>query len=308
MTRILMMLALCVAASIPARADAPKVVADIAPVHSLVAQVMKGVGEPGLLLSAASSPHGYAMRPSQAKMLSQADIVFWIGDALTPWLGKALEGRAGRANSIALLEHPDTLTREAREEAVFKDDHDDHDHDHHHHGYDGDVDPHAWLDPKNAAIWVRVIEKALAEADAQNAELYRANAEAIERELTDLTDDIAGMLAPVRSVPFIAYHDAYQYFEQRFELTAAASIARNDAATPGPARVRSVGKALAQQNVQCLFSEPQTSVKTPELLARGSAVQIVSIDPLGRDFTPGPTLYAQTLRAISKAMVGCLGR
>ena len=80
-------------------AEAPKVVTDITPVTSLVSQVMEGVCEPFQLLPAGASPHDHALRPSEAQALDQADVVFWIGDALSPNLDKAVDSLAGLMRS-----------------------------------------------------------------------------------------------------------------------------------------------------------------------------------------------------------------
>lgn len=123
-------------------AEAPKVVTDIAPVHSLVAQVMQGVGTPVMLIDPGASPHGYALRPSQARALSQADVVFWIGEALTPWMEQPLEALAADAHSVELLELEATLQLEFREGATFEEhDHDEpHGEDHGSHGHEEHAD------------------------------------------------------------------------------------------------------------------------------------------------------------------------
>ena len=99
-------------------ADAPRVVADIAPVHGLVAQVMEGVGTPEVLLPQGASPHGFSLRPSQVRALADADVIFTIGEGLSPWLMETAEGVAPDAHLIELLEWPGTLTLPFRESVV----------------------------------------------------------------------------------------------------------------------------------------------------------------------------------------------
>ena len=85
-------------------ADAPRVAVDIAPVHSLVSRVMDGVGIPDLIIAPGGSPHEYSLRPSEAGALQDADLVFWVGADLTPWLHDAIENLAGDADTTELLE------------------------------------------------------------------------------------------------------------------------------------------------------------------------------------------------------------
>lgn len=133
-----------------AMADAPRVAVDIAPVHSLVARVMDGVGTPDLVVPPGASPHEFSMRPSAAAALQEADLVFWMGEDLTPQLGEAIETLAGDASATALLEAEGITLLAFREGALFEahahdhgdhghDDHaehDDHDHAEHEHDHD----------------------------------------------------------------------------------------------------------------------------------------------------------------------------
>ncbi|MEM6385364.1 MAG: zinc ABC transporter substrate-binding protein [Pseudomonadota bacterium] len=125
-------------------ADAPSVAVDIAPVHSLVARVMDGVAEPALVIPAGASPHEYTLRPSEAAALENADVVFWMGEDLTPWLEDAVETLADDASVLALLEADGTVLLEFREDALFEEhDHSDHaDHDDHGHEEHADHDDH----------------------------------------------------------------------------------------------------------------------------------------------------------------------
>ena len=63
-----------------------KVVTTIKPVHSLLANVMKGVGEPALIIDGSTSPHNFTLKPSHAKLIEQADIIFWIGKDLETFM------------------------------------------------------------------------------------------------------------------------------------------------------------------------------------------------------------------------------
>jgi zinc transport system substrate-binding protein len=111
-------------------ADAPRVAVDIAPVHSLVAQVMEGVGTPDLIVQPGASPHEYSLRPSEAAALQDANLVFWIGPDLTPWLTDTIETLAPDAAVTELLEADGTIEFEFREGALFEA-HDDHEEDEH---------------------------------------------------------------------------------------------------------------------------------------------------------------------------------
>lgn len=142
-------------AALPARAEPPQVAVDITPVHSLVAQVMAGVGTPDLVVRPGASPHGYALRPSEAGALQDADLVVWVGPELTPWLARSLDTLAPEAARLTLLAQDQTRTRPFRTGATFAPhDHGEaeahagdaehgHDDDHAHAGEDGHDTDHA---------------------------------------------------------------------------------------------------------------------------------------------------------------------
>jgi len=322
--RVIATLSVSLGFSGAALAETPKVATDITPVHSLVAQVMEGAGAPALLIAPGASPHGYAMRPSEASALEAADLVFWMGEGLTPWLEGSITSLAGDAHVIALLGVDETRVLPFREGIAFdehdaqdndhddhgNDDHDDHghdDHDNHDHGHAHDgADPHAWLDPVNARVWLDVIAEELAEHDPGNAALYKANAAAAQAEIAALEVDIAEQTAPLRDVPFLVFHDAYQYFETRFDIAAAGAIALGDAADPGPARVAALRDMAKERDIACVFSEPQFDPKLVRTVF-GDSIGHGVLDPLASDIVPGPALYSEILRGMARAMTECLG-
>ncbi len=300
--------------------EAPKVVVDIAPVHSLVSMVMKGVGEPTLIIPANASPHDYTLRPSAAKALQNADIIFWMGSSLTPWLDRATTTLMKDAQMIALLETADTIVLEVRDELTFDADHGDHeeheDHDEHdehkdhvsehkdghdHHG----IDPHAWLSAKNASVWLSVIAAHLSEIDPKNKETYKTNAAVGQKNITDLATDISKTLSGVQGRSFIVYHDAFQYFENDFNFTAAGSISPSDAAPVSPARIAAIRSMMEKEGIDCILSEPQYSQGLIQSVSSGTEVNLGFIDAIGAGITIGPDLYNSLMRNMAKTFADC---
>ncbi|WP_259400305.1 zinc ABC transporter substrate-binding protein [Roseovarius sp. SCSIO 43702] len=297
----------------PALADAPRVVADIAPVHSLVARVMEGAGSPGLIVQPGASPHEYALRPSEAAAVQDADLVFWIGPELTPWLSGALDTLAPGADVTALLEAEGTTQLPLREAALFDahDPHHDHDEAHDHddsHGdhAHGDTDPHAWLAPANAAHWLDVIAARLSEADPENADLYRANAATARDDLDTLTAEVTATLAPHRGARFVVFHDAYRHFEHAFDLPASGAITLGDATAPSPARLAEIRERIAGEGITCVLAEPQFNPGLVATVVDGTEARMGVIDPLGADLEPGPALYPQLIRNMASTLADCL--
>lgn len=270
--------------SAPARGEVPKVVADIAPVHSLVAMVMQGVGVPDLIVGASDAAHGGALRPSQARAVQGADLVIWVGPELTPWLEKPLKALASGADQLVLLKAPQTRRLTNR-------------------GGKG-VDPHVWLDPENGRIWLGLIADRLVQMNPENARVYRANAAAGQAILAQVQDEITAMLGPVRGQPYVTYHDAYQYFETRFGLVPVGSVTSGDATPPGPLSLAQLRAKAQEAGVTCVLSEAQIDPGLLYAVAGQDGVTLRVLDPLGRGQTVGPGLYPGVLREMGGPLPG----
>ncbi len=299
---------------------APAVVASTKPVHSLVSAVMGDVGTPELIVRGAASPHNYSLRPSDAAALEAADIVFWTGHGMELFLADALETLSTNARTVELAEAPGITLLPMRDGGAFEshahpeDDRHDHDHDHDHdHGHEdhdhahGEGDMHFWLDPANAKLMVAGIAAALSEADPENADTYAANAAAEQERLDALTDELSAQLAPAADKPFLVFHDAYQYFENRFGLTVAGSITVSPEAMPGAARVDQLRAKVAELGATCVFAEPNFQPAIVNTIIEGTEARAGVLDPEGADLTEGPNLYAELLRGLATSIVDCLG-
>jgi len=399
----------------PLAAQELVVVTDIAPVHSLTAQVMGDVGTPTLLVGANDSPHNFSLRPSQARALQDSTAVFWIGPDLTPWLEGSLAELARNAQSVALLEADGALELAYREGPIFgggdgghdghdhgeakhddhddhghdedghdhaeakhddhdhdeakhddhkdhdhgeakhddhddhghddakHDDHDDHGHDeakhddhgdhgHDDHGHDeakhddhddhghkeakhddhgheghnhGAFDPHGWLSPDNASLWLTVIADTLSDAAPEHADTFRANAAAAQAELTKTVAEVTATLAPVKDRGFVVYHDAYQYFEAHFGLNSLGSVAISDASAPSPRRIEELRAHILEDKPACAFSEPQLNTKLMDTVLEGEGVKVAVLDPLAGSVEPGPGLYNALLKNLATSIATC---
>lgn len=437
--------------SINAQAKTPSIAVDIAPLHSLVSQVMEGVAEPNLLIPAEASPHHYSLRPSEAKALADAEVVFWVGEGLTPWLEKALDNLAVSAQKVEVLEVEGTTSYAFREGATFES-HDEggegkhgkeqgHDDahafewagafklavgeyrwtfakvdgdyadpkmkmvilsseldgeaaiedqeetaedllvsraiektngdklstndsnayelvfdakknvsefriviekegvytfftehmpfefeasehffktmakqdvepiaqepdagDHHHDG----ADPHAWLDPENAKVWISEIKKVLSKHDPQNAKIYDRNAKQAIAGLDSIIDTARSNISKLDELKFIVFHDAYQYFEKRFDISAAGSISLGDAEDPSPARIKEIRDTVKKLGVTCVFTEPQYNPGLVKNVFEGTTISTIGVmDPLGASLPIGSDHYQELIQGMVKSLSQC---
>ena len=306
---LLRCLALALAFLLPAAAQAqPRAVASIPPVHSLVAGVMDGIGTPALLVPPTASAHTYALRPSEARLLSEAEIVFWIGPVYETFLEKPLGALAGKARTVRLADAPGIAILPARAGGAWEGHgHDGHDHGHGH-GAKGkaEADGHLFLDPINAKAMVPAIAEALAAADTANAARYRANAAAVAARLDALDGELRGILEPVRARPFILFHDAAQYLERRYGLNAVGSITVSPERQPGAQRLQRLRRKIDQLGAVCVFAEPQFEPTLLQTVVERTKAKTGVLDYLGVAVPPGPNAYAETMRALARSLAGCL--
>jgi zinc transport system substrate-binding protein len=283
-----------------ALAAPPQVVTDTPVTQSLTAMVMAGVGTPTLLLDKGADPHDFQLRPSQAAALEGAGLVVWIGPEMTPWLATGVQ-TTGRP-ALELLSVPGTVLRQASGD---EEEHEDGTGQDHEQSHTGGRDPHAWLDPRNAATWVAAIAGELAKADPDNAAAYAANATAAQARIIELDADLAHRLEPARAVPLGVYHDAYGYLAARYGLTIAGSIAQGDAHDPGAAHLAALEDDL--KGALCIFPEAGHDARAAETLASDTGLRIgPPLDPEGLAMDPGPGLYPALMTALADGILACV--
>ncbi len=302
-SKVMCLLSVCwVLVATPLHAKVPQVATDIPPVHSLVSQVMGELGTPKLIIPPGTSPHGYAMRPSEARALQAADVVFWMGQDLTAWFGRAIKTLAANATTVALSESKDLIRLPYRTTKNF----DTHTHDEGEHDATAKIDPHLWLDPDNALIFLDVIATTLARLDAIHADTYLTNAAQAKASLEALKLELNTIVQPIRGRPFIVFHDAYHYFEHRFDVEAAGSLSIGDASSPGPARIAAIRGKVQTLGATCVFSEPQFEPKIIATVIEKTAARSGTLDPVGATLKPGPNQYSQLLRHLAHGLLTCL--
>ena len=301
--------------SFSAKADI-NVVTTIKPLHSLISNVMKGVGEPSLIIEGTSNPHNFVLKPSHAKLLEDADIIFWIGEDLEAFMEKPLSSLAKNAEKISFIELGTIEKLKFREDNIFEhddhedhDDHDDHDghkedehddHDEHNHG---EFDAHLWLDPVNAKKMVIEISHELSELDPANKNTYMANADKTIEDLDRLIKEVNRSLS--KDISYVVFHDAYQYFEKRFGVTSAGALTLNPDVLPGAKQIIDIQNLIKEKNIKCIFSEPQYNPKIIETLANDTNILTGTMDPLGANLDSGATMYIKLIMNIANSIKNC---
>ena len=317
----------------PANAEL-KVVTSIKPIHSLASYLMDGIGKPELIVDGYGSPHGFSMKPSHAKMLQNADLIFWVGEDLENFLEKPLKSIAKKAEKIELIEIKGLNVLKFRERNIFDEhDHDDHDHDDHgkkeehddhddhgdhgkkeehddhddHDGHEGhahgEFDPHIWLDTMNAKAMLNEMAEHLIENDPKNEAKYKSNLDKALKDIDKLTIEVMTELN--NSVSSIVFHDAYQYFEKRFNVNILGAFTVNTDVMPGAEQLAEIREIIEHDKVACVFSEPQFNPDIINAVAKDMKIKTGVLDPLGATLDSGKDLYFKLIRNMSASFKGC---
>lgn len=279
--------------AVPAGA-APTVLATIKPVHSLVAAVMKGAGEPELLISGAASAHSYTLKPSDARKIAGADILFEVGPIMETWLVRPAKNLA-RGKVVILSKAPGVKLLPARSGGIWGED-----------AHGDETDPHIWLNPDNAAAMVRAIRDALIKADPAHAKTYGFNAKMEIARIQDVSMHLGSQLSGVHNKRYIVFHDAYQYFETYYNLHPAGAVTVTPDRPISPRRLMELKQDIAKHHDACLFREPEISPALIKPLQEGTKIRVDVLDPLGADIKPGPQLYLTLMRNIGQSLHRCL--
>ena len=292
-----------------------KVVTSIKPIHSLVSYIMDGVGKPDVIVDGYNSPHDFSLKPSHAKMLENADLVIWMGEDLEAFLEKPLQTIVKKAKNIELMDLKGIKKLEFREKNIFEE-HDDHkekdghkEHDDHkekdgHEGHGhGEHDPHVWLDPINAKVIIKEITNQLVQLDSKNSSIYKSNSKKALTDIDKLVKDIKKELN--KDLRFVVFHDAYQYFENRFDIQVLGALTVNTDVMPGAEQLSETREVIEHEKVNCLFSEPQFNPAIIKSIAKDTKIKTGILDPLGAKLDKGKNLYFDLLKNMSSSFKGC---
>ncbi len=297
-------IALAVLLATPAAAEVPRVLADTAPVHSLVALVMGDLGTPELIVPQGTSPHDASLSPSEAQALTEADLIVWTGDTFLPWMGETIASLAPDTLQLALLATEGWEPLELREGVDLQyHEEDGHLHVAHHAVAD---DPHAWLDPDVAIAWLGHISSALAKADPDNADIYGRNAAEASDLLASLKFEMQDRLEPLTGTGYAVGHDAYQYLERAVGLPANWAVTDASGQDPAPRDAAALREAVLAGEVTCLLLDAETDPAWAETLGEGATLRTASVDPDGVNLQPGPDLYPTLLRNLADSLETCL--
>jgi zinc transport system substrate-binding protein len=288
--------------------DRPSVIATIGPVHAIAAQLLRDIATPHLLVEANASPHTYALKPSDARRLAEAEFVVLASPRLETFLERALQ-RLSRSARVVILEQAPGLQllplRDGQGFAAHS--HEGHNHSAKHTHHPGQMDVHFWLDPDNGKAAARHLAHQLAAGLPAHRPIIERNLMTLISEVDAAQAQMRAELDDLRGKPFFVFHDAYQYFERRFGLEASGAIVTGNDLQPGAKRLLRIRDTIKKGRALCVFSEPQFDPKLARMLVEGTEARIGSLDPEGVNRSTGQvSSYPELLRSLARDFAVCM--
>ncbi|MCJ8170496.1 zinc ABC transporter substrate-binding protein [Atopomonas sediminilitoris] len=274
---------------------APTVLTSIKPLQLIADAVLSEQGSAEVLLAPGASPHQYSLRPSEMRQIQQADLLYWVGPELESFLPKVLAQRS--QPNVALL-HAQGMQLKHFDQAHADDDHAGHDH------HADSLDPHFWLDPRNAKQIAKRMAEDFSRFDSEHAAHYAANAERFAQAVDAADRQLKQRLAKLKDQPYLVFHQAYDYFEAHQGLHNQGVFTFTPEVQPGARHLNELRERLRAVGNACIFSEPPLVPRTLHSLAKDLPVRFGQLDPLGQASASYVAMYLD----LGNALADCLER
>lgn len=232
--------------------------------------------------------HGYDPTPQDLVSAQDADLLLWNGLNLEMWFERFFE-KLKDVPSVTLSEGIEAIDIQSGP-------------------YDGKPNPHAWMAPKNAAVYVENIRAALVEVDPTNADTYNANAEAYTKKLLALDEPVRRTLQkiPAEKRYLVTSEGAFAYLCENYDLKPLYLWPTNADAQGTPQQMRRVIDAVREKDVPVIFSESTVSDKPAKQVASETGARyggVLYVDSLTDADGPVPT-FLDLLQFNADTIVG----
>lgn len=277
-----------------------RVLTTLKPLALIVNELVDGVAENNILLDKMSSPHDYALRPSDIKKIQQADLIIWIGPQLESFMVSVLKDRhkgvvtllnTSRIHSVDFFEHH--YAKKQNNTSDMRQDH-------------TGVDPHIWLGIEQARDIAVYVTASLIKSDSEHSVDYQKNLNRFLTQLERKNQQIRSELAPVSQQGYFVFHDAYGYFEDSFAMNHLGHLMLDPSRQPGAKTLAKIRADIKAKKAQCVFREPQFESAFIKMLLDGTDVEEGTLDPLATDVEIKSGAYFVFLQELADEMSRCL--
>jgi zinc transport system substrate-binding protein len=288
---------------IAANAWALKVCSSIKPLHGIVSAIAADNTSELILDNAYVDLHHYALKPSDVLKIKQCEVIFIISKDFESFADKLNKIANKNSQIVELATNKNIKLLKTREKNIYSQEEDpDEEHEHEHHHHHGIYDYHIWLNIDNAKIMAKDIALHLTNLDPANKKIYEHNLENFLEQLSKLDAELTTNLRAVASAPYMVFHDAYQYFEEKYQLNGIGAISLNFSHPLSLHTMAEIKKIVATNKVRCIFKEPNLSNKLVEKIATNVKIQTINAEWIEAT----TDAYLLLMRNLATDMIDCL--
>jgi zinc transport system substrate-binding protein len=242
------------------------IIVSISPEVEFVQKIGGDKVETFLMVESGSSPHTYEPKPSQMRILSKAKLYLAIGvEFEKSWLNRF----QSQNRDLKIIDISKDIKRI-------------------------DNNPHIWTAPHNVKIIANNIFEALSSNDKENREYYRENLKQYLKEIDSIDKKIRETLTYTpKGCKFMVFHPAWGYFANEYNLEELAI--EIDGKAPKPRELIDIIKKARAENIKVLFTQPEFSDKTAQIIAKTLKLKVIKISPLAKN-------WGQNLIKLAKAI------
>lgn len=297
-----------------------KITTTIKPLQSIIQNITGDKVKVDVLLQKNDSPHNFSLSPEDARKIYDSTILFYISTEFETFMSKIIEDNDSNnlvnlSKSISNLKILNGRNKnfwqdtKAKKEDVEHDHHkDSHSHEHDAHSHHHDKDYHIWLDTDNVILIANFITKYISSIDPENQGYYLSNFKNLLNRIDNLNANLNKKLKPYEQYRFIVMHDAYQYFDTKYNLSAFGTIMINPSVKPNAKTIVQLKKALTKSDIKCIFTEPQFPNKIVDLLVKGTNTKIGELDAewgITNTNPPVEEAYFIMMHGLADNMISC---
>lgn len=261
------------------------IVTSIEPLALIGKAIVGDHGSVNGLVDPRQSPHEYSMRPSDRIAIQQANMLVWVDPTFELYLTDIFNAQSQRKKLI-------TFSRLQNIVLAYEP--------------SGELDPHMWLNTRNAAILADAIAAAAGELDHEYAAYFQEKLARFTESLLAVERDIVSGFAGNNRNAYAVYHSAYRYFEDQFGLQHSFALLRNPELQPNVQKIMQVRNSAQEHKPKCLLTEFDSNPAVIETMLGGVTMEMPVIDTLGYSVIPDANGYATLLSNLAQQFKQCL--
>jgi zinc transport system substrate-binding protein len=274
-----------------------KIITTIKPIQSLITNIIDKNDKVDVMIDGNYSPHNFALKPSQIRKIYTSDAVILIDSDFETFMQSGFKIIPDTCKIIKLSDISDIDFLNLTSNDVHDDDN----------SKINIPDYHIWLSPLNAIKIVNYLTDELSKLNPDKQEIYNRNRATTIEKLLNLDAQLNHDLTSIKNHSFMVFHNAYQYFTKNYQLKYAGAITQNPNSFSSINKIKQAQKILNNNQVKCVFKEPQFSNTLIETIVQGNNVKIAILDPLGGNIPVGHAHYFELMTQIKDNLLKCLG-